>query len=1023
LPRPGVRREWVLKAEQPGLTIALVQAIGTLVLGALVLAAYTARFAPHFDWPDPYITPFFGPGEVSSWILKVSPPYDSRGQRLAHALMCLGAAILFVLPSAFESSEAKSPTRRKALDSIPALIVVIGVVLMASGLKWQAILAGAAFVSGLAWLPFSARDRPTNRIAGALTALLILAVTIPGWSNRLNLSYTADPPTWVEWHYSTVLGSADLLAAGFRLGRDVSIPYGLLPPVLIAAYQRASGHVLAMGDYVLVIKFLQVALLAGCGVLYLKHARGRWAYALLGVALLGPWYHAAQLGLYYPNQTPWRMLCVPVVAAVVMAMRGRPVEAAAAPLGLVSGLALFLNLECGVAATAGIAAYLWQRRSPRSGVLNVLLPASFGMIASFALVFLVHRVALGAWLTPGDLAAMAETVLLVAQWGLSGSPFEVDPLAILMFGHALIVLFVVAWNRRHGPLSAFRAFVAATLVVWFAYYANRPMAWNLSGFHVLYAFLAIDLVRGLAANLSRRRVSGGAVLAVAAVGGILVPSTWLNHASAKPWRGWPADVPAPAIPTTEVSGVLVEKEYGEELRKRAESLRRLAAGRPAVFLSSDAYLTLKLSAVHPALPFFDPLQATSTRAIYDRTLSAIAGSDVRNIYFDALGSRSDRDSPIRGLFQMLRRDIAADYRRVGVDEGWEVWERIRRDRLPLRGPDPTGTEPLRILAVGGRTTEGATSAPGRSWPEQLAADLGRKWPGTWVGNAGREGEDTRVLSQLFTRGGGALDPHVVLIMAGNEDLGVLDPIMQDAALDLRAQAHTGRLGKSHRAEILDWCEKTVVPGYRTRLAEIVRSWRRAGVHPVLLTQPALFGPAIDEATGVDLGTVIVNPDLWISGRLAWQLLELMNRVTRDVGSEIGVPVVDLALGLRKDSRLFDGFLTLSDAGATVMAGHIAQVITPYLKDAGVVKGKERNEASVMRTGPTVLAEYGSAHHIVCGFTGIGHQVVCWARVPSRDRCCSHYCSHRVRDAAGVDLTRDWPPGPGRGETGERAFRD
>jgi hypothetical protein len=99
-----------------------------------------------------------------------------------------------------------------------------------------------------------------------------------------------------------------------------------------------------------------------------------------------------------------------------------------------------------------------------------------------------------------------------------------------------------------------------------------------------------------------------------------------------------------------------------------------------------------------------------------------------------------------------------------------------------------------------------------------------------------------------------------------------------------------------------------------------------------LTQPALFGAGVDPATGVDLATVIVNPDIGLNGRLAWELLEAVNDATRAVGAESGVPVVDLAAHLEKDSRLFDGFLTLSEAGAEEVALRVGEVLLPRVKN-------------------------------------------------------------------------------------------
>jgi GDSL-like Lipase/Acylhydrolase family len=906
---------------------ALTLTACVLVLGLIVLRIYEALFHPHVESPDPYLEPFHGPSLLSSWALLVAPFYDSRGQRLAHLAMTAGAAVSFILPSLTRTA-GRVPKRAGRGLVLLAALAVVGVAVAGAG--WTELAIGAALGAGFAAGARALRRRVVDRTCAVLVGVVLLGATIPGWLKRLNLS--AAVPAWVEWHYSTVLGPADLLAAGWRLGAEVPPAYGLLPAVVIAGLERLRGTALEMGDYVRGIQALQVPMLVGCAVLYHRYTRRRWAFTFFGLVLLVPWYHSTQQGLLFPNQTPLRMIGIPLAAAAITAVRRLPSSGAAFPLGLVAGMALLLNVECGIAVTAGVAAFLWQRREPDTGVIPLLVRAGLGALAALVVAVAVCRAVLGTWLRPRDLAAMAETVRLVATSGFSGSPLTVDPLALLMFGHAVVVLCLVARSGGHGPSPAFRAFVAAALVVWFAYYANRPMLWNLAAFHVLYAFLAIDLLRALAASLVRGRVNGAAVLAAAAFAGVLVPAMCRSYSWAQPWRvaGWME--PLPQMETAVVSGVLLEKEWAEELASRAASLRRRSPERRALYFSSDSYLVSKLSGVLPPLPFLDTLNAAITRSRYDGLLSGIAEREVESLFFDPPGSRSDEESPFRGLFQMLRRDLAPDYRRVGVEGGWEVWRRIPPDSVPLRGPGPTGVEPFRILVAGGRTSESAGAAPGRSWTERLAFRLGRQWAGTWVGNAGREGQDTRALGKLLSREAARLDPHLVLFVVGNEDIGVLEPTVTDAPFDLVHRAHQPRLWKGRRAQLVEWCRRTVVPGYRTRLSEIVRAWQRAGADAVLLTQPALFGAGVDPATGVDLATVIVNPDIGLNGRLAWELLEAVNDATRAVGAESGVPVVDLAAHLEKDSRLFDGFLTLSEAGAEEVALRVGEALLPRMKD-------------------------------------------------------------------------------------------
>ena len=98
--------------------------------------------------------------------------------------------------------------------------------------------------------------------------------------------------------------------------------------------------------------------------------------------------------------------------------------------------------------------------------------------------------------------------------------------------------------------------------------------------------------------------------------------------------------------------------------------------------------------------------------------------------------------------------------------------------------------------------------------------------------------------------------------------------------------------------------------------------------PVLLTQPVLYGEGVDEASGVDLGHRFVAQDM--DGATAWQVLELYNGVTREVGREQGVLVIDLAREMPKNSAYFFDLMHYTNAGAARMADIIATHLAPVL---------------------------------------------------------------------------------------------
>ena len=116
--------------------------------------------------------------------------------------------------------------------------------------------------------------------------------------------------------------------------------------------------------------------------------------------------------------------------------------------------------------------------------------------------------------------------------------------------------------------------------------------------------------------------------------------------------------------------------------------------------------------------------------------------------------------------------------------------------------------------------------------------------------------------------------------------------------------------------------------YKARLEKLITICREHNIMPVLLTQPVLYGEGVDEASGVDLGHRLVAQDM--DGATAWQVLELYNGVTREVGRERGVAVIDLAREMPKNSAYYYDLMHYTNAGAALVADIVAAQLTPFL---------------------------------------------------------------------------------------------
>jgi lysophospholipase L1-like esterase len=68
-----------------------------------------------------------------------------------------------------------------------------------------------------------------------------------------------------------------------------------------------------------------------------------------------------------------------------------------------------------------------------------------------------------------------------------------------------------------------------------------------------------------------------------------------------------------------------------------------------------------------------------------------------------------------------------------------------------------------------------------------------------------------------------------------------------------------------------------------------------------------------------------------SGSLNWQILELYNQKTRQVGKKHDVPVVDLAARMPKNSNLYYDLFHFTNQGAEAVASIIFNDLKPHIQ--------------------------------------------------------------------------------------------
>ncbi len=302
-----------------------------------------------------------------------------------------------------------------------------------------------------------------------------------------------------------------------------------------------------------------------------------------------------------------------------------------------------------------------------------------------------------------------------------------------------------------------------------------------------------------------------------------------------------------------------------------------------------------------------------------------------------------------------------------------------RNSIGFRGANPPRDfdRHLTIITVGGSTTECFYLSDDKTWPEQMRRRWDESFENVWVNNAGLDGHSTFGHELLLSSYLKPLRPKVVIYLVGlndvgNESINYYDyklrrrptksffgefylELTESSAIvnyieNLRRHYRAKEMGVTHgnvnheqlvllsqtqpqfadakRQSLVEQHRAQFLAGYKQRIRQLVQGTREAGIRPVLVTQPALYGDAVDDQTGVDLGKIAVAD---VNGSTKWQILELYNDATRKVAAEENVPVIDLAAQLSKSSRFFYDFHHFSNEGARSVGHIVADGLRPYLK--------------------------------------------------------------------------------------------
>jgi hypothetical protein len=229
--------------------------------------------------------------------------------------------------------------------------------------------------------------------------------------------------------------------------------------------------------------------------------------------------------------------------------------------------------------------------------------------------------------------------------------------------------------------------IAATLIIWLAYYFNAPSWWQLWTVLFLYGFLAIDVIdrrlfgirarataESPASRYSRMRMAP-ALFVLLFFLALLIPynnRSLIKQTVAFKSPAWIGSAQAVSV----VSGILLPRDMGELLERKAQRLRGLhtSADGELVYLTFNAAYMPRLTGLFQRAPHREMWGEIPNDAAFDAAMEDLLRRRVRMILIDAPTGPLALSGPRKDFQERLRAGIRPAYRLAETVDGWQVWQ-------------------------------------------------------------------------------------------------------------------------------------------------------------------------------------------------------------------------------------------------------------------------------------------------------------------------------------------------------------
>ena len=577
-----------------------------------------------------------------------------------------------------------------ALGLIGYLFLVPGLVV---GCAAAAAISFLLFVIAAPHLRAPALERAVIALIGGYLAVLIVPGLLVHPIPLMEIA--AIDLAQFENHLHSLLWRGAAIAAGQDFFRELPLHYGVLMPSIMSVAE-ARGQGLSIAEQLRFVQAGQVLFSLAAVCAYLAYRPRNYVGVLAALLLAGPYWAAAGLGIWHPNQTGFRSLGLPLGMLGLMLAGRLPPKRAAWWLGAVAGAALLLNLETAVAVSAAFVVFAVVRT--RTTAFTLLLRMAAAAALAIVAYLVIYRLALGRLPFSAQSVELLSTAKRFAggdfgarlfSAGHWGEGYYVVPFALLMFGHAMYVVIDGFRQLGRGALplrAALRVSVALTLILWLAYYFNFPNWWQIWTHLFLYGFLVIDALdrrlfgigtsssaQPLATRFARMRVAPALFILLFFLA-VLIPYTnghLLKYMSAFMYPRWLGDVHEVSV----LSGILLPKDKADLLQRKAEKLKELhaAARGGLVYLTFNVAFMPRLTGLYQPAPYRDMFAEIQGDLAFDQVMSNLLKRRPEVILIDAATGPLAVSGPRKDFQDRLRSAVSPAYRVAATEDGWQVW--------------------------------------------------------------------------------------------------------------------------------------------------------------------------------------------------------------------------------------------------------------------------------------------------------------------------------------------------------------